>query len=182
MEKKLLLGYEFFQRVMGNPNYRLHMSSSKRKTVDKWFILIKDHYRENYISLGDNFLWEYLIFQSNRYIDSEVQAESFSWIFGKKAVERWISRHEAWRWASAQCFGTCRYNIYEHEFYDFLNEVKVPDSQKKLSEYYESIRKKQEIGLCAIQTPLFNVLSISCIRCPSKADCKKIKKHKEKNG
>jgi len=180
MERKLGLGYEFFIKVMGKPNYSFTMSSSKKKLYDNWVAIIKDHYGETFISLGDNFLWEYIIFQLNRYSDSEITVEPFSWFFGKKAAGRWIEKHEAWRWASSQTFGVSEYQLYENDFTDYINEVKEPNSAAVLRKHHESIRLHQNLARCVVSTPLYNVLSISCIKCPFKDDCKQIKRHKEK--
>lgn len=166
---------------MGAPKYGFNLSKTKKSLLDKWLLGVKDFYGERFVSLGDNFLWEYLMFQTNRYIDSEVQMETFSWIFGNKAMTRWFERSEHWRWGTSQGFGTGRFNIYESDFYEYINEIKVPTAKKALEDHYEEIRAKQNLSFCVLRTPLYNVLSISCIRCPWKEDCKKIKQHREKN-
>jgi len=173
--KKIFKAFEFVTNSLSNKKYKFSETNKKTETVKKWKKLLSLHYKENFISLGDNFLFEYLLFQSNRYRNSDVIAENFLWYFGKNAVSKWLSKSEHWRWAVAQSIGQGKFILYEDNFYNHING----DSDlKKLNKYYERIRKKNNLHECVDKTDMFNPSSINCIRCSNKKSCKEIKKWK----
>jgi hypothetical protein len=173
--KKIFKAFEFVTNSLGEKKHKSSETPQKKIIIKKWIEVLNLHYKENFISLGDRFLWDYLLFQCNRYRDSEVTNDNFIWFFGKKAVSKWLSKSEHWRWAISQSIGEGRFSIYENDFYNYINEDL---DLKKLNKYYEKIRKNNNLYECINKTDMFNPASISCIRCINKKSCKEIKKLK----
>jgi hypothetical protein len=174
MEVFIIRAYEFFMKnTTIHSTYGFELTKTKKILLDKWIKFVKDKYGESYQSLGPHFVYEYLLFQINRYYDSDkyLDKDVFGWFFGKKAFDRWIDRHIYWRNGVSK--GVMKkFKFYEADVVKYILDDNINRSKNMMKEYEDKFRRDQNWDRCLILTTLYHPGTAACRSCPHKEDCK----------
>lgn len=166
-------GFHYFYYKKYNTNYSITPTTTKinnsffQKIDSKW----------NIHSLGINWLWRYLLFQFLYWEDCEIVSFNskinFSFIFGEKALQRWVNRDQEFDF-QLEIGRKLKYSI---SFLEFTSLVETNNEEK--NSYNSPIRLRNlntttGFSDCLLFTTLYDPKDSSCIRCSFKRECKKL--------
>lgn len=170
----LLDSYTFFASRLYQPNTFL-IEKRSEEVADKFIeVLIKKYHIS---SLGEDFLWNYLIYQFSYWdgviLQSFDKKFKFSFIFGKKSYERYFERNQEYDW---QLLSNKITSLLSKK--DFLKII----SKGKETEVFNSeliyrrrfLNKEDGLSHCLLYTSLFNPLDPCCQICNNTKDCKEL--------
>lgn len=170
----LIDSYEFFASQLYQKNTYL-IESKSEEVADKFVQQLSKKYHIS--SLGEDFLWNYLTFQFTYWdgvtLKSFDRKMKFSFIFGKKACERFLERDSDfdWQYLNNKIATICSKN-------DFRKLIKT----KEVEEAFDSeaiyrrrfLNKEDGLSHCLLYTSLFNPLDPCCQICNNTKDCKEL--------
>lgn len=147
-----------FAEVSGRKNFVF-------KPKDKQTLMINKFITEKERQIGDNWLFDFFLFQFNRYHNQKTRFGTgivhLNWVIGKKALESWKNRTE-------------QELFYIDDFrqkYNLKNPL-IPKIQHKLSEdHFNNIRKRKNIVDC-LNFSLYEEKNVICRFCENKLICK----------
>lgn len=131
--------------------------------------------------VGSNFLYDYLVYQFDYWIDKNVtfgDKTSINRIYSVESWKRYLSRFENFSWYNARCRMSA-YNISTAILDQFIIHIPIDNCAINQAEEREKQRfHQQEKGLahCIDSTTLYNHKSVLCMRCPFKNTCKSLLK------
>lgn len=170
----LLDSYTFFASRLYQPNAFL-IEKRSEEVADKFIEVLAKKYHIS--SLGEDFLWNYLIYQFSYWdgviLQSFDKKFKFSFIFGKKSCERYFERNIEYDW---QLLSNKLTSLLSKK--DFLKII----SKKKETEAFNSesiyrrrfLNKEDGLSHCLLYTSLFDPLDPCCQICNNTKDCKEL--------
>lgn len=92
MKQSFIKYYEYFQqKISGNARFEFKPNLQQNKWIDNFLKLIPE-------TAGENWMFDYLLFQFNKYHDRKTRFGDgvvlFSWVIGKSALESYKQRSE----------------------------------------------------------------------------------------
>jgi hypothetical protein len=161
MFNKVAKMYEYmFVEVSGRKNYTFSPTKAQTTMINN-FIKSKEQ------QIGNNWLFEYFLFQFNRYYDKKTRFGTgivqLSWVVGKKALSNWKNKKDG-------------ETFYVDEFrrkFELKNPL-IPKKQLKLSEEYFNIKRKAGNVVECNQLNLYKEKNIVCRFCNNKLICKEL--------
>ena len=151
----------------GNRNFELVLNEQNSKYLDSFIHIFERVYLG---SIDEEYILNYIVFQLRFYEDKNTRLGKgkvyVNWVFGKKAIDRWLNKPEKWLYFNEQFLK--RYNIPPAQ----ENE----EIQKEKREFYKKQERKRffgtEMGLihCS-QLELFDKFSKECLICKYKKIC-----------
>lgn len=130
-------------------------------------------------SLGEEFLWNYLVFQFSYWLELTIQSfdgrMKFTLIFGKKALNRYLERNKEYDWQLS------RNRITSAHLHRAFSELFRDEKEERFFDSEDIYRKQffnQDKGLanCMLTTTLINHQSTWCRRCNFQNDCTEIQR------
>lgn len=145
-------------RLYPNSNFVLENNFKNREAITKFI--------EKFTFVGENFLWDYIVYQFSKYSKVKDKIVHLNWIIGQKAINRWENRTEQelyWLHSYKEKFGLVKPSISNYTMSDDYKDL-----QREL--YYNTERgfiNCQEFGGL-----LFDIKNKFCSRCLFKEICK----------
>jgi hypothetical protein len=173
MEELLVEVYELFTSKIKKEKFKWEVSDVEQKHINSFIKKMKPKYGR---SIGKTFLMNLAAFQYEYYskLDHRFKKSRipFAWIFGKKAIERWKSRHDedlffAHKYADSIGISISSFNV-----------LKVQEVEVERVKFHEEVEKRRFFNTyegfnnCMEVTTLYNRKSPVCIRCSFKGECK----------
>lgn len=170
----LIDSYKFFASQLHQPNTFL-IESKSEEVAEKFIQQLSKKYHIS--SLGEDFLWNYLVFQFTYWdgvvLQSFDKKFKFSFVFGKKAYERFFDRDSDfdWQYLNNKIATVCSKS-------SFRKLIKT----KELQEVFNSesiyrrrfLNKEDGLSHCLLYTSLFNPSDPCCQICDNTKDCKEL--------
>ena len=174
--EEIQLSYQYFyQKIYSQPKYNFNYTEKSERVVTK-FLGFCDK-RWSILTLGKNFMWNYLLFQFQYWdgltITSFNQKMDFTFIFGEKAFKRYIDRDVEYDWQTEESRLISKYGLSEGSYNRLFKE-------RKENEFYRHPTRlatlNQPTGLnnCLQLTTLYDFKDLSCLLCIYKTECKKL--------
>lgn len=170
------LSYQFFyQRVYSEPKYILTFTTTNSKLCDSFFKELRKTLTLE--SLGYNWLWKYLVFQFDYWDNLTITAfngkMNFAFIFGQKAVNRYLQRNQEYDWQLEDSNVVSKYKISKNEFELLFRVSTVKQSYQNPNRL---IGLNTESGLvnCIATTTLYDINDHSCTQCKYSKECKEL--------
>lgn len=149
------------------------------QTEEKLLISFEKYLVDQYSrSVGSLFLYDYFAFQYEYWLGLDTWIGKgkipVSWIVGKKAIGRWISR-------PYRDLTKARAIIKQYQIPPIIEEKTEKINVTKIQEWEELEKSRfhnteEGLGLCVHTTSLFNPNSDLCVTCTSQEKCKEILK------
>lgn len=139
------------------------------KQIESFLSILEKEYGE---SIGEEWLFTYLLFQFSKYCEADTKLKTIqtSWIFSKKALEKYRGRHEE-SYYFCQLFKE-KYNIKKDRV------IKQEENFSRSEEYKEQERNrfKNSEGqiLHCYEALLFDETSKTCSFCSNRNYCLKL--------
>jgi hypothetical protein len=128
-------------------------------------------------SLGQDFLWQYVIFQfdywSKLTLRSFDRRMKFSFIFGKKALARYLERDQEydWQWMEGKIAHTLSLKEYKDTFEEkTLHKASIIDTSYR-KRFFEL---EDNIAYCLLYTSLYDPNDTCCNMCHQIDNCKEL--------
>lgn len=147
-----------FVEVSGRRNYEF-VPKRQQITMINSFIKKKEK------QIGDNWLFEFFLFQFNRYHSKKTRfgegIVQLSWVIGNKAIQNWKNKKDE------ELF-------YVDEFRQKygLKNILLPKIELRLSSNYLDIKRKSGNLIQCIDLELFDSKNVICRLCTNKEICK----------
>lgn len=179
-KESIVKGYTYFFNKIINSHYsNLDLKRPREdKLIENFLKRANQRYR---YSIGVNWLFDYLSFQFEYWQGLETHRNvSPTWIFGKKAFERFENRKDSYQYFYEK-------NILEPYFIskiDFVNLFSEDEEPNAKTNKVEEIEKERFLNTqrgfihCIQNTTMYNHYSSNCIKCVFKSDCKSILRQK----
>lgn len=141
--------------------------------------LLEIHKTVSLVSVGPEYLFNYLIFQFDYWNEKNVEFGdriTLSRIFGKACVERFFNISKDYSWYNAKLTLNEKYSIESSIINDLIASTKLKDY--KTIDRVEEIEKQRffnhpaALAHCIENTTLFNHRSSVCVGCKHKKICK----------
>lgn len=162
MKENLKTYYQYFYKKVFKK--RIGLTEKNLKTIESFNKLLQKEYGE---SIGEDWLFEYLTYQFNKFHSAETKMNlQMNWVYGKKALENFKNRHDESSYFNQK---------FRHEF----NIKKIFDKEEQaLSKEYKhrervKYRDERQILHCFI-LDLFDENSADCKFCKNKGYCLKL--------
>lgn len=166
----------FYSKRYANKKYKFVPSEKSLKLISTFLNLISK--KHLLVTLGDQFLWNYFVFQFKYW--SELDIKSFSekiqpsYIIGKKAVERWFLRDIEYDYLFQRCdfietYGLSKNDVIQQEKHAYKGDHEINIKTK----FHNT---PNGFDLCLTMTTLYNHKHICCMSCNYRSDCKAILK------
>lgn len=171
----LINSYFLYARLLYTENKYVVEGASER--IANTFISLLSE-KINLSSIGVDFLYQYLNFQflywKNLTINSFDGKMKLSFIFGKKALERFLNRNREFDW-----------QLETNEIVSLIpkshlrNQLSIKNNiekSNKIESFYRKMNHNTEIGLskCIIYTSLYQPKDQLCIDCIFKQNCQEL--------
>ena len=170
------VGYKILKDKIKGSKTTTTFNAKDRKMILNFLQMLQNNYGLE--SVGENFLYNYFIFQLDYWSNLETHFNntiSLGWIIGKKALLRFEQRRDKNLYHShvtARKLGVTKdMFFYSKENSDVVNLSTKEEVAKE--KYYNSGRG---LGECLESTTLYNHKSPFCVGCKFKSDCKAILK------
>lgn len=179
-EKHLLKGFNYFYNNLYGT--RTTYTPKIHSMLEAFMNLLTERYG-SLERLGENFLWQYYVFQFKYWKNiEEVRSKriDLSYVIGKRALERYLERDQEFDWQIGQDSNAYDRNDFRETIgYQEKVESVIFDSDDIYREQYFN----QELGLsnCIVSTTLYNGKSEFCKKCNYVEDCKLVQKRKYPN-
>lgn len=155
--------YYFYRKVF---NRRYDFSDRDEQYINKFISILQKEYQDG---IGEEWLFNYLSFQFNKYSNAETKMSlQLHWIYGKKALEMWKDR-----------------NLEHHQYFDELFKQKfnirrrdvIKNETIKISKDYKTKERNRFKDLTrrllhCVELSLYDENSIDCMVCKNKNKCK----------
>lgn len=153
----------FYRKVF---NRRYDFSDRDEQHINKFISILQKEYQDG---IGEEWLFDYLSFQFNKYSSAETKMNlQLHWVYGKKALEMWRDR-----------------NLDHHQYFDglFIEKFNIR-KRDVIEEHNISISKdyrKRERNrfsdtnrrlIHCSELSLYDENSIDCMMCKNKNKCK----------
>ncbi len=177
--------FSYFHERKYGAGQKFRTSKTTEGYCDTFLKLLHKEY--NLHCVGNQFLWDYFLFQFNYWHELNLQ-NGFSdkiviaWIVGKKAFKRWTQRDKEFDWAIDKSEIIEAYGLdqkYLFRLTESLHEKpqtkiqSVPfDSSKRIRKEY--LNTDKGFAICIEQTTLFDPKDFSCLKCNNRTDCKEL--------
>lgn len=163
----------FFRKFYCQDKYQFHYTPNTLKMYENLVKEINKKY--NVLSLGDNFIWRYCIFQFAYWQDLTISTPSnkltFAHIFGKKAVDRYFMRDRDYDWQLESNNILARYKMNQSEFNIHIgqkeDEIEFSNSPIRL----KFLNTDKGFATCLAQTTLIDRRDTSCLSCNFQDQC-----------
>lgn len=176
LKEKIVIIFEHFYNKFYKQSFKLDLKKNRQEIVlDTFLHLLSTNF--NIASLNSNFLITYMSYSFSKFSNLDLKRNiSFSWIVGKKMLNRFLSRNEQEQYFSDQ---------FLKEYSIDVNQLKAKLAEKEISvnvldhaEETEKLRFYGEAKLynCLQNTTLYNHRSVNCLGCDQKQFCKKLLK------
>lgn len=176
-EDALIFSYRLFCNKFYKGKYIIEQKSESM--IKTFFNSLNKHYKLH--SLGPDFLWNYCVFQYNYWLDLKITSfdgrMKFSFIFGKKALDRYLNRNVEYDWQLARN----RITIVEQLKRDFYKWFVIIEPKEPYFDV-ERVSKNMYYGTvdglanCLLTTTLYHPLSDLCQQCTNKEECKELQR------
>jgi hypothetical protein len=175
--------YQYFYRHRYKDfKYKFKRTKTTTSVCHSFLKIIDEEYSLH--SVGQDFLWDYFLFQF-QYWDDLYLKNGFSekiliaWIIGKKAFQRWQFRDKEYDWQIDNSLIIEKYNLNKNDLFGFSEQIEK--SNKSLFDSSKFIRKQylntdKGFAMCVEFTTLFDPKDMNCIRCNSRSECKELLK------
>lgn len=165
----------FYQKVYSAPKYKFSYTETSQKLVTKFLQFCDKKWKIQ--TLGENFLWNYLLFQFQYWDGLEIVSFNnkinFSFIFGEKAYKRYVDRDVEYDWQLQESNLVSKYKITQDDFSSLF-------SKSQSSVFYQNptrligLNTLNGLNNCLEFTTLYDFKDVSCILCKYKEECKKL--------
>lgn len=177
LSQDLIKYYQYFyKKKYKNEKYEFKPSDKTIKQLDKYLISLKKNY--NLQSLGENFLWNYFIFQFNYWEGCDIASFSKrivpSYIIGDKAIERWLERDQQYDWLFDKCEFISNYGLSKNDLK--IAKIHIYKGNHEINIKLKYFNTTNGFDLCLTMTTLFNDKHLCCLECKFKKQCKEILK------
>ena len=158
--------YYFFRKVFKR---RYQFIERDEKVLKNFSSLIYDMYNDG---AGEEWLFEYLTFQFNKYSSADTKMTvQLNWIFGKKALKMWRERNiEHHKYFDNQFLE--KYNIKKK---DLIKQPAIQLSKEYLSKERNRFSNINRKFLHCVELDLYDEKSPDCMFCANKKKCEKLK-------
>lgn len=176
-EKYLLKGFNYFYENLYNT--RTTNTPKVYSMLTSFLELLAERYG-SVERLGENFLWQYLVFQFRYWRDiEEVRSKKIdlSYVIGKKALQRYLERDQEFDWQIGR-------DGIAYDRNDFKERIGYKEEKIETDfdsdDIYREQYFNQELGLsnCIVSTTLYNGNSEFCKKCNYVDDCKTVQRRK----
>lgn len=169
--KHAFKGFIFFHNTI----YRQIISFSQRnkQICDDFLQKLNELYHIE--TIGVDFLWNYLIFQFEYWkkldLESRGKAIDISYVYGKRALDRYINRDQNFDWQISERARTYDKKAFEKKVN--LQTLIDKDSRYNADDLYREKFFNTDLGLsnCITYTSLFDYASNYCKECIFKDQC-----------
>ncbi len=169
--------YQLFYRKISSTEDFVFVPSDRDKSIVNSFISLLDK-EFGLESIGDDYIYNYFVFQLDYWAGLNTrfgQKIQLSWMIGKKAFSRWVSRieHDLWHaHKKASEYGIHRGLVRKkRRAYEPLEIIDSEEIEKA-----RFFNEPEGLINCNDNTTLFNHKSDKCSACNWKDACKKILK------
>lgn len=137
------------------------------KTIDSFFNKLSKK-GIDISSIGSEFVWNYIVYQLKYWVDKKTRFNGkiySSWVFGDKAIDRWLNKNEDYLYFSEQF-------LQKHE----INKpVQYYQSNINLDEKRLNFSSQFDGYLICIKEEIFSTRSVVCQKCKYFDLCKIVK-------
>lgn len=160
---------QFIRNYYQLPNANEETESNKETIIN---FLVELHKEIGLAHIGENYIYDYLIYQFNYWIDKNVQFGdkiTIKKVFALVSLKRYINRPTDFNWFKAK-----------EQIEPYLSPIKekvIKDKKLNQGEELEKQRfynTKKGIANCLESTTLFNHRSSICASCKNRTTCKKL--------
>lgn len=162
MIEKICKIYNYFYcEVSGFKNYTFKPNEQQRKMISNFI-------KKKSSQIGDEWLFDYFVFQFNRYYDKKtrfgVGVVQLGWVLGDKALQRWAERIDG------EVFHADNFRAN----YNLKNPLIEPLKLILSEDYFDSIRKRDHFLEC-LTLDLYKEKNMICRFCKHKSLCNSVK-------
>jgi hypothetical protein len=154
----------FYKKVFKK---RYDFSDRDEQYIQNFLSILQSGYQDG---VGEEWLFEYLLFQFNKYSSAETKMNiQLHWIYGKKALGMWKDR-----------------NLEHHQYFDeqFQEQYNIKrrdvivEEPQNVSKEYKKKERNRFVDLSrrlihCYELSLFDESCIDCMMCKNKNKCKK---------
>lgn len=144
---------------------RYEFSDRDEQYINKFISILQKEYQDR---IGEEWLFNYLSFQFNKYSSAETKMNlQLHWIYGRKALESYRERNEHSDYFDGLFIE--KYNIRKRDV--------IKEEKQNISKEYRSRERKRFSDLTrrllhCLELSLFDENSIDCMICKNKNKCK----------
>lgn len=150
--EKVSIMYEyFFCEVSGRKNFSFNPKATQKKMVENFIKSRKDE-------IGDEWLYEYFLFQFSRYYDKNTRfgkgVVQLGWVIGKKAIQEWLKK------SPEQLY-------YVNQFrrkYTLKSPLKKEIKYSINEDYLNTVRKRGNLIHC-LENEAYSKMNKYCMKC-----------------
>ena len=154
----------FYKKVLKK---RKEFSERELQIINNFNNLIQKEYGE---SVGEDWLFEYLTFQFNKFYDADTKMSiQLNWIYGKKALENYKNRHDESNYFNQKFRQD--FNINRRSVQNKNRETLSKDYKHRERNKFSRISDKI---LHCVELDLFDEKSADCMFCKNKDYCLKL--------
>lgn len=166
MIENLKIYYKYFNKKVFNN--RIEFTEKNLKTISNFSILLLKEYGE---SIGEDWLFEYLTFQFNKFHSAETKMKlQLNWIYGKKALEKYKIRNDESSFFNQRFRQD--FNIRRRDLFRTSNEpLSSVYKHRERNRYIQSTEKL----LHCIELRLYDEKTADCKFCKNRKYCQTIK-------
>lgn len=172
--------YEYFYKKKHNQlSYKFKPSDKAKALTLKFIKKLDKHY--NLKTIGEEFLWNYFVYQFNYWRNAELKAFygkfRIDLIIGDKAFKRFKDDQYDNMWVT---YGSEIIDLYGLRKHDLIHHDTSPKYKTTQEESIKLLHLNEDIGFlyCIENTTLYNYKHKACLMCNFKDECKKILKEK----
>ncbi len=155
--------FQYFYRKTFKKRYEF--TDKDENYILSFFKLLEKQYQDG---IGEEWLFEYLTFQFNKYSEAETKRNlQLHWIYGKKGLENWKNRNLDHYEYFNNIFKE-NYNINKR---DVISQLKPTYSKEYLSKERNRFSNLQRKYLHCTELQLYEETSVDCIFCKNKNKC-----------
>lgn len=168
----------FFRKFYKQNNFQFYFSPQNYKIYQS--LLVELGKKVSVATLGNNFLWKYCIFQFTYWEDLTLTNPSnkitFSYIFGKKAIERYFNRNKEYDWQLESSLLVSKYILSKTEFNIHIEQVKDQLEFSNNPIRFKFLNTDKGLATCLSFTTLIDRKDSSCIACKFQDTCTELLK------
>jgi len=172
----------FYSHKYKGSKYKFKRSKATKSVCENFLKLVDKHY--NLQTVGEQFLWDYFIFQFQYWHDAALEnpyskETLIAWVVGKKAFERWAGRDQSFNWTSDKAIIINLYAVQKkdlftvHEHEQIVNVNRFDSSARIRRQFLNS---DSGFAMCIEFTTLFDPADKSCKKCNNSTECTAILK------
>ena len=157
---KLFYTY-FYRKVL---KIRPSFLNKNDKVLNSFINLIQEEYGD---SVGEDWLFDYLIFQFNKFSSAETKMKiQLNWVFGKKALKSWKERNKEYH----KYFDNKFKDLYNLKRSDLISSNLVQISNEYKSRERNRFKDIRKLLHC-LELSLYDENSADCKFCKFKEKC-----------